>query len=395
MSSSSTFTEWGVPTTYTKAGDFMISFFKDHFDGINAVSPTENDPLQVTVNRGSGSVNILTAGSDVIGDPYEVFVVTGNQGTAPTVQQWKDAADSVRDLNDIYEVSCSYLDQHLSQENALQVHKYIADIAREFEDFQYFVEIPVTEVMTKTALVALAKIYQGAIGKSKWVCYFSGGIKYYSDNGNLVNSSVLGTIHGLADACASNYGPYRSFAGMNRGVIPDGNGPVIANFGTPSRYDDLNELAENYLNMIVLKQTRTSGLATVLWHSFTSQIRQDSFRYISSVRLALYIKKHIRPILESYIEEPNIWNTWKRIYLEAKSIMDGLVTDDAISEYTWEGDQDVTSWDELSVNNEADVRNGKYKLNIHVKDVATMQDIGINLVYEQASNTISSLITTE
>ena len=181
---------------------------------------------------------------------------------------------------------------------------------------------------------------------------------------------------------------------MNRGVIPDGNGPVIANFGSPSRYNDLNELAEHCLNMIVLKQTRTAGLATVLWHSFTSQVRQDSFRYIHAVRLALYIKKQIRPILESYIEEPNMWNSWKRIYLEAKPIMDGLVTDDAITEYTWEGDQDATSWDELTVNNEADARNGKYKLNIKVKDVATMQDIQVNLVYDQASNTMSSSITT-
>ena len=114
----------------------------------------------------------------------------------------------------------------------------------------------------------------------------------------------------------------------------------------------------------------------------------------SDVLPQMYIKKQIRPILESYIEEPNMWNSWKRIYLEAKPIMDGLVTDDAITEYTWEGDQDATSWDELTVNNEADARNGKYKLNIKVKDVATMQDIQVNLVYDQASNTMSSSITT-
>jgi len=167
---------------------------------------------------------------------------------------------------------------------------------------------------------------------------------------------------------------------------------VIQNYGTPSRYDDLNDLANACLNVIVLKQTRTAGLATVLWHSFTSQVRQDSFRFIHAVRLALYIKKQLRPILESYIEEPNIWNSWKRIYLEGKPIMDGLVTDDAISEYTWDGDQDATSWDELTVNNEAEARNGKYKLNIKVKDVATMQDIQVNLVYEQASNTVSATI---
>ena len=73
--------------------------------------------------------------------------------------------------------------------------------------------------------------------------------------------------------------------------------------------------------------------------------------------------------------------------------MDGLVTDDAITEYIWNGDQDATSWDELIINNEADARNGKYKLQIKVKDVATMQDITVDLIYDQASNTVSASIT--
>jgi hypothetical protein len=355
------------------------------------------NPLTVTVNQKAAATSVmLTVATSGIttgaGNPMEAYVVMGSPGSTPTAEQWKDAAESIRDLQEIYEVSCSHLNQHLSSADELSVHNYIGNMADEMEEFQYFVEIPVTEDTTKAQLIALANQYEGAIGKSKWICYFSAGIKYYSENGNLVASNVMGTVHGLADACASNYGPYRSFAGMNRGIIPDGNGPVIANFGSPSRYDDLNELAEHCLNMIVLKQTRTAGLATVLWHSFTSQVRQDSFRYIHAVRLALYIKKQIRPILESYIEEPNMWNSWKRIYLEGKPIMDGLVTDDAISEYTWDGDQDATSWDELTVNNEAEARNGKYKLNIKVKDVATMQDIQVNLVYEQASNTVSATI---
>ena len=396
MSSSTVFTDWGVPTTLTKGGDFMVSLLKDHLDGLNMDG---TDDLTVTVNQKAAATSVmLTVSTSAItvgtGNPMSAYVISGSQGLVPTAAQWEAAAEYIRDLQEIYEVSCSHLNQHLSNSDELQVHAYIANMANEMEEFQYFVEIPVTPDLTKSQLVTKAQTYEGAIGKSKWICYFSGGIKYYSENGNLVNSSIIGTIHGLADACASNYGPYRSFAGMNRGVIADGNGPVVANFGSPSRYDDLDALAENCLNMIVLKQTRTAGLATVLWHSFTSQVRQDSFRYIHAVRLALYIKKQIRPILESYIEEPNMWNTWKRIYLECKPIMDGLVTDNAITEYTWEGDQDATSWDELTVNNEADARNGKYKLNIRVKDVATMQDIQVNLVYEQASNSISSTITT-
>lgn len=94
------------------------------------------------------------------------------------------------------------------------------------------------------------------------------------------------------------------------------------------------------------------------WVYFKS--KNDSEKFLSIVRLNLYIKKSLRPILESYLEEPNTWSTWKSMYYEGKEVMDDLVNRQAMSEYTWIGDQDATSYDDLQVNNEADVRQGKY-----------------------------------
>lgn len=151
----------------------------------------------------------------------------------------------------------------------------------------------------------------GSIGNSKYVAYFAGGIKYYNEFGLLSNSDVMGTIFGLGDTSASNYGPWKSFAGMNRGIIYDGQGPVSPNYGSDSRYNELDELAQMYANMIVIKDTPSSGKQTMLWHCFSSQVKQDSERFLSIVRLNLYLKKTLRPILNKYLEEPNIWNTWK------------------------------------------------------------------------------------
>ncbi len=92
-----------------------------------------------------------------------------------------------------------------------------------------------------------------------------------------------------------------------------------------SRYNELNELAQMYANMIVIKDTPSSGKQTMLWHCFSSQVKQDSERFLSIVRLNLYLKKTLRPILNKYLEEPNIWGTWKNIYLEVKPILDNLV----------------------------------------------------------------------
>ena len=131
----------------------------------------------------------------------------------------------------------------------------------------------------------------------------------------------------------------------------------------------------------------------MLWHNFTSQVKQDSFRFLSNVRLVLYMKKQFRPIIESYFEEPNIWSSWKRLYLEAKDIIDDLVTNEAITDPNWIGDQDATSWSDLQLNNEADVRQGKYHIQFKFKDVATMQEITMDLVIDQASKESSVSIS--
>lgn len=315
----------------------------------------------------------------------------GNAGTVPTIDDWKAALEYVKDVQDAYQVIASHVHQHLSSLDVTTFHNAVKLMADELQEWVYYIEVP-KENDNVAKIQAWMKTVMSAIGNSKFVAYFGGGIKYYNARGTLKDCDVLGTILGLGDASAVNYGPYRSFAGMNRGLIPDGVGPVCPNYGAPSRYDELNELANSYVNMIVVKDTRSAGKTTMLWHSFTSQVKQDSFRFLNIVRLVLYMKKTIRPIMESYIEEPNIWGTWKRIYLEVKPFLDNLVTDNAITDPQWIGDQDATSWDELQLNNEADCRQGKYHVQCVFKDVATMQDITIDLIIDSASKSVSATI---
>ena len=54
-----------------------------------------------------------------------------------------------------------------------------------------------------------------------------------------------------------------------------------------------------------------------------------------------------------------------------------------MTEYTWMGDQDATSWDDLSVNNEADARQGKYRAILKYKDVVPMQEVTMEIVIMQ------------
>ena len=345
--------------------------------------------LAESIDGTSNAIAVEFNGNALTSTYASVSGTVGSAGTTPALANWKDALDAIKDYNDMYQVAASSIYQHLSSADALLFHTYAKQMADRLEEWVYYIEVP-KEQDTKAKIVTWMGTTLSAVGHSKFVAYFGGGIKYYNYNGTLKNSDVLGSVMGLGDYSAANYGPYKSFAGMNRGILPDALGPVCPNYGSPSRYDELNELAQNYVNMIVIKDTRSAGKVTMLWHSFTSQVKQDSFRFLNIVRLCLYLKKQLRPILESYIEEPNIWSSWKRIYLEGKPIMDNLAADNALTDWVWDGDQDATAWDQLKVNNEADCRQGKYKLQIHFKDVATMQEITVDLILDQASNSVSA-----
>lgn len=325
-------------------------------------------------------------------------VDTGKQ-PIPSKEDWENAFDALLDYTDVYQVTCSNINNQ-EDETKYDItfpgfHKHFVDECKRLQEYTYYIELPVKEdnvILSADQLSNKAKTWQQALGYSEYVAYFTGGLKMYNEGGVLVDTDCIGPILGLGDTSATESGPWKSFAGMNRGLISQAVGPVIKNYGSPSRYEDLNLLAENFLNVIVIKDTPSSGKSTMLWHCFTSKFKQDSEKFLSIVRLNLYLKKNLRPILEKYLEEPNIWTTWLNIYLEAKPILDDLITDLAISEYSWNGDQNASSYEDLTVNNEADVRQGKYKVVLTYKDIVPMQDIHITFSIDKVSQTVTANI---
>lgn len=354
--------------------------------------------LQTSIDQTENLLIIQVGGKEATTTETTFNGTLGTAGADPTADEWIASLDLVKDYTDVYQLACSHIHQHLKTDaEVLKVHKAAKDMCAELQEYTYYIEVPKyithysdgTQPRNKQSIITWINKCLDSIGNSRYAAYFAGGIKYYNEFGLLTNSDVLGTIFGLGDTSASNYGPWKSFAGMNRGVIYDGQGPVSPNYGSDSRYNELNELAQMYANMIVIKDTPSSGKQTMLWHCFSSQVKQDSERFLSIVRLNLYLKKTLRPILNKYLEEPNIWGTWKNIYLEVKPILDNLVDENAMSEYIWMGDQDAGSYSELSVNNEADVRQGKYKVILKYKDIVPMQEITINIVIDAASKSVN------
>ena len=369
---------------------FKVSMVK--IDGGGA----EGDPVSVEsyVNKLAKVDNTSTAIAVVIKAPLAAGTIGKSEASAATSAEWIAALEYIRNYTDSYNIGLSHIDQHLGNIEAIKVYIRLRQILDEVNEFRSFIEIPwydSDKVTPKTLekIVQAAAQLQTAIGNSKWISYFAGGLKYANSLGLPQNSDVLGTVLGLADTSATGYGYNYSFAGVNRGIVNDAAGPAVANFGSPARANDLEKLANNYVNIFVVKDTPSFGKRTLLWHNFTSQIKNDSFRFIGNTGLILNIKKTLRPILESYIEEPNIWNTWADIYARVKPIISNWVDNNALTDPVWQGDQNASSWKDLKVNTEEDVRQGKYHIVFSFKDIVSMQQVNVDVVLEKASKSIT------
>lgn len=315
--------------------------------------------------------------------PLYYFGTVGNAGTTPEATDWVRGFEVMKDYSDFYMFFASHIHQHLPE--AQVVHQAGYSAADLTKNATYAIEIP--KVNTTKAMILNAK--QGIGINSEHVAYFAGGLRLYNQDGMLMDSDVLGTVFGLSAQAATEWGPWYSFAGQNRGIVGDGNGPVAENFGSPGRYDDLNELAAESINIFVIKEVASGGKATLLWHNFTSTMLSNSERFLNVERLIYYIKKVLRPIMERYLEEPNNFETWSKMYLEVDPYLWDLQNRNGVHSYEWQGDQFATSFDDLQVNNEKDVRQGKYKANLVIKEVVALQEINIGIVLDASSGAIN------
>lgn len=325
-----------------------------------------------------------------------VASLTGNIGSvggAPTLANWQEAAEYIRDFTDPYNILASHASAHLGDTNAIKLYKTLKEMCDELNEYRFFIEIPKFQAgsevpMNVDQMIAWKNTCANTIGHSKWVSYYGAGLVYNNIFGIAQASDVGGTVLGLADTSATNHGYDKSFAGLNRGIASDAQGPVSPNYGSPGRVDQLEKLAQACINLFVIRDTPSFGKRTVLWHNFTDQVKQDSFRFLGNTGLVLNIKKTLRPILESFLEEPNIWGTWSDIYLRVRPYIDAWVDAEALTDPQWNGDQDANSWDDLKVNTEAACRQGHYHVVFSFKDIIALQDITLDVVIEKASKSV-------
>lgn len=322
-------------------------------------------------------------------DPEIYSLSKGSDGGNSTADTWNAAYEALTEYTDAYNLILSHIHQHLP-DGYTSIYTTIGLKVKKAQEVKLMVELPkpaagVTISQYVTEISTLVK----AVGQSQFICYYGGGIKYYDNLGVIRACDVLGTVIGLASISEATFGPWYSYAGQNRGVVPEALGPVMPNLGTPSQIDNLQLFANWYMNLFVIKDTQSAGKRTMLWHNFTSNPINNSEKFINIVNLNLYLKKNIRPILEGKLEEPNTFSTWKDVYYQVKPILDDLVNRNAMLEPVWNGDQNAQSYADLQVNKEEDVRAGKYHAVLSYRDIVTLQEVNLDIVIVASERSVN------
>ena len=324
---------------------------------------------------------------DIDDDIYTISC--GSDGGDSTQETWVEAYKALAEYMDSYNIILSHIHQHLPS-HYIPVYAEVAGLVRKAQEVKLMVELPKPDAgePISSYLASIANLVR-TVGQSQFICYYGGGIKYYDKLGIIRNCDVLGTVIGLANVAEATFGPWYSYAGQNRGIVPDALGPVMPNLGTPSQIENLQLFANWYMNLFVIKDTQSAGKRTMLWHNFTSNPINNSEKFISIVNLNLYLKKNIRPILEGKLEEPNTFSTWKDIYYQVKPILDDLVNRNAMLEPVWNGDQNAQSYADLQVNTEEEVRAGKYRAQLSYRDIVTMQEVNLDIIIVASERSVS------
>lgn len=214
---------------------------------------------------------------------------------------------------------------------------------------------------------------------STYVAFFAGGLQIADPITSLERDiSELGDVMGAASYSATKFGPWYSFAGTRRGLILNALG-IVNNFGLDANYTNRNLLANHQVCIVGNKNNKNQIMG-----NFTGQLDNSHLSFLNVRRMLLYLKRLLAPIFNSYVEEPNDPVTWLLIYQEVKPVLKKLQAQRAIVKgvegWSYQGDQFVSDVSQCVVNDPTDVGNGKYLVNLFVKDIVSLQLIQVNII---------------
>lgn len=314
-------------------------------------------------------------------DNADKTLSAGSDGTTPAVADYigaqadQDGFYAFDPYDDSYALVCPAV----SEDDLDGLTVGGATYAGNRKDLVFYAHLS-TDNTTATALIAAKPAVN-----TEYVMLTSGG-RYITHpiSGEKVEIPEIGMVLAQMAKVHREYGEWYAFFGPTLGALPNTLG-AVNNFGSTSNFADLNLLAQRQINMVV-----TRNNLTYLADAYTTQTDESPTNHVSVVNLLIYMKKALKPLLETFLGLPLDILLMTRIYLVCKAFMDNLVRDRALFDYSWEGDQFATSLSALQVNDPEEVGMGRYKINLRIIPISPLKEITVNIIITRAGVSFTS-----
>lgn len=273
-----------------------------------------------------------------------------------------------------------------------------------YEDFQGFAALDNESVAYSNAAIAYAKTREDCVAlihipnsngtaalvntfrnsltaDTRFVAFFCGGIKitdpFVSSDQQPppYNISEIGDVLGIMAKSAAEFGPWYSFAGLQRGQVDNALG-VVNNFGSGGS-SRLDQLAQKQVNAVI----SLNGVIYVKGN-FSGQKATSRKSFLNIVQLIIFLKKSLKPTLERYLEQPNDFRNMKELFNEVDPFLHSLKGGEkrALIDYQWRGDQYANTDSDLKINNRSDLDQGKYLVELWLKEAVSLQIFTLRII---------------
>lgn len=340
---------------------------------------------KVTVNSDLVSVvysDLSSASGQLRPANGEKTLSTGTNGTTPTITEYTGAKETQSGFYafDPYDDSYALVCPSVGEGDMEGLGAAGTAYATARKDLEFYLHLTLDNTTSAALITEKPSI------DSRYLTCMSGGLYVnHPVSGEKVEIPEVGLVLANMAKIHREYGEWRAFFGPTYGEILGTLG-AVNNFGSNANFDDLNLLANNRINMVVTKNSKT-----YLQDAFTMEIAESPTNFVSTMNAIFFIMKTLKPVVEMAMAEPLDFTLAKMLYFKVKPFLDSLITLRAIENYSWEGDQFESSTENLKVNNPTDWGLGKYKVNFRVIFIAPLREVTINLILTKAGTTFEIL----
>lgn len=223
--------------------------------------------------------------------------------------------------------------------------------------------------------------YSHAAIDNPYAWMYTGGLQItHPYTGVAMDISEIADVAAAFCRKATNVNEWFAVGGSQRGVISNALG-VVYDLGTAARGTAADSVSIHGVNAIIDHES----FGIVIWDNVTLQKADTLLKFANVVELLVYLRRGLKPLVESELFNPNDVDTWKAIYRKVKYFMEPLKTNRAVWDYLYEGDQNIDDVSQATVNEPSNIDAGAYKFRLFVKPKVGLKFIQIDVIVKNST----------